>query len=239
MQSPATPSESSNRTALLALALLVPAPSIGAAFLLIVLPDTIAGMAIYLLSKAWILALPLAWLILVDRERPHFLRLTRDGQWAGHLSGVVIVLAMLVAFVLCRDLIDQDAFRARAAKTGLDARSAYLATFAYIILVNSLLEEYVFRWYVTSRFEQLLGRERRIAAALLSGACFTLHHIVALYAWVSPSLSTLALVGVFIGGTTWSWLYARYHVIWPAYVSHVWADVAVMVMGWHVLFHGS
>ncbi|MHC4103176.1 MAG: CPBP family glutamic-type intramembrane protease [Planctomycetota bacterium] len=41
---------------------------------------------------------------------------------------------------------------------------------------------------------------------------------------------------MFIGGTTWSWLYLRYRNIWAAYVSHVFADVIIFAIGWKLLF---
>jgi len=37
-------------------------------------------------------------------------------------------------------------------------------------------------------------------------------------------------------GACWSWLYLRYGSIWPAWISHVIADIAVFAVGWQLLF---
>ena len=71
---------------------------------------------------------------------------------------------------------------------------------------------------------------------MVSALLFTLHHIVALRAQAGWDVTLLASLGVFLGGCAWSWLYLRYRSIWPGYVSHVLADVAVFAVGWVILF---
>ncbi len=44
---------------------------------------------------------------------------------------------------------------------------------------------------------------------------------------------------VFIGGATWSWIYLRWRNIYAAYVSHVFADLAVFGVGWWLVFGGA
>ena len=65
---------------------------------------------------------------------------------------------------------------------------------------------------------------------------FTIHHTLALAAYVPLWQNALASLGVFAASVIWSWLYARYRSIWPCYVCHVLADVAVFAIGWDVLF---
>ena len=48
--------------------------------------------------------------------------------------------------------------------------------------------------------------------------------------------STGFTLGVFLGGCAWSWLYLRYRSIWPGYISHIIADIAVFGVGWMILF---
>ena len=122
---------------------------------------------------------------------------------------------------------------AKAAATGFDRKGAYIAMFVYIIAVNSLLEEYVWRWFVFRKLELLTPGW---IAVILAGLCFTVHHVFALAAWVPAPVNALASLGVFIGGTTWSWLYLKYRSIWPGFVSHVFADVAIFIMGWQLIF---
>jgi membrane protease YdiL (CAAX protease family) len=41
---------------------------------------------------------------------------------------------------------------------------------------------------------------------------------------------------VFIGGVAWSWCFLRFRSILPGYLSHVIVDIAVLVVGWVLLF---
>ena len=115
----------------------------------------------------------------------------------------------------------------------MDNRLAYLGLALYWIFINALLEEYVWRWFVVRQCRKLMPP---LAAVLVSAVGFTLHHIVATQLYFSPSLVALAALGVFSGGVIWSWLFIRYGSIWPAYVSHVLADIGIFVIGYWLLF---
>ena len=129
--------------------------------------------------------------------------------------------------------IDVELFRESAARIGLDTPTRYLAFAAYLSLVNSLVEEYVWRWFVFRKCEALVGG---YPAVLLSAAFFTAHHVFALAAQMPWLVTVIASLGVFAGGAVWSWCYLRYRSIWPGYVSHVVADVAIFWIGWRLLF---
>jgi hypothetical protein len=74
------------------------------------------------------------------------------------------------------------------------------------------------------------------AAIVLSAACFTIHHVLALTAYFGPGIVVIGSLGVFAGGCLWSWLMTRYESIWPGYVSHVIVDIGVFVAGGLILF---
>jgi uncharacterized protein len=219
-----------------ALLLLVPVPTLGVFFAMIFEPTrgTPLGQGIYGFSKIWILALPLIWLFFVDRTLISFSPVRNRGLWTGALLGIIIAAAILGTYWLfARDFIDVEQMRAAAAKNGLDSPVKYLVLVIYLALVNSLLEEYVWRWFVFRKSEVLLGGTLAVFA---SAGMFTLHHVFALEAQTSWQPTALASLGIFIGGCTWSWLYLRYRSIWPGYVSHIFADIAVFIVGWQILF---
>jgi len=74
------------------------------------------------------------------------------------------------------------------------------------------------------------------AAIVFSAAGFTVHHIVATSLYFSPGVVALISSGIFVGGCIWSWLYVRYDSIWPSYISHVIADLAVFIIGYRLIF---
>jgi membrane protease YdiL (CAAX protease family) len=224
------------RRALLALALLVPVPSLGTWMGMVAAEGTTLGGAVFALSKVWILLLPVVWLMVVDRQKPRIPLPVGRGMRAACLTGAAIVVAIATAYwLLGRRWIDVEITREQLHNVGLTTETRYLLGAVYWCTFNSILEEYVWRWFAVTRCEALMPR---VAAVILSGLFFTLHHIVALnvffyYDW---RLTALASLGVFIGGTTWSWLYLRYRNIWAAYVSHVFADVIIFAIGWKLLF---
>jgi membrane protease YdiL (CAAX protease family) len=99
--------------------------------------------------------------------------------------------------------------------------------------VNSLLEEYVWRWFVVRQFTRLLTARKAIAA---SAIVFAVNHAVGLATIMPPEAVLVCLVGVVVGGLIWSWLYERTRSIWPGYISHAIAVAAIMAVGYRVVF---
>jgi uncharacterized protein len=224
------------RRAILALVLLVPAASIGT-WLGMYQPFGPAGKPVFVLCKIWLLAFPVLWLMIVDRQKPAIPPPRRDGMPAAILTGLGIVAIIAAAFLLVgKHWIDIETMRQRASEFGLDRPAIYIAGALYWCLVNSLLEEYVWRWFVFTRLRTIFAGGSGALAVVLAALLFTLHHIIALDAYFDWRVTVLASLGVFIGGVTWSWLYLRYRNIWAPYVSHVLADAVIFVIGYWLLF---
>jgi len=218
----------------LALVLIVPAPSIGVWAAMMALPDTVGGKSVFFLCKAWMFILPVVWLLLIDRGRLSLSRPRRGGFGAGAALGLVIsAMIFLVYWLLGRHWIDDEHVRAMAVRNGIGTPVRFLAVAAYWILVNSVLEEYVYRWFIFRSFERFLPG---LAAVIASAMCFTIHHVLALKVQFDWRATVLASTGVFLGGAVWSWLYLRYRSIWPGYLSHAIVDVAVYIIGWQIIF---
>jgi hypothetical protein len=230
---PMTAERSTRRRALVALLVLAPVPSLGVVAAMVVAPGPL-GHGLFLAAKLWLLAFPAAWYVLVERGRPSWSPPRRGGLAAGLLSGIAMA-AVIAAAALAAGVrtLDATALRAAAAAMGLGTPAAYLAGAAAWTLANSLVEEYVWRWFVLTQCERLAGAT---AAVVLSSAFFTAHHVLALSRYLTPGLTLLASAGVFAGGVVWAGLYLRYRSIWPGWLSHVLADVAVFALGWLLLF---
>ncbi|MFW5750833.1 MAG: CPBP family intramembrane glutamic endopeptidase [Planctomycetota bacterium] len=221
------------RHPLLALALLVPAPTLGALAGLWWFPGTALGTGLFLAAKLWLLALPLAWHRAVDCGRWSWSPPRQGGFAVGLISGVLIAGLVVTAWlVLGGGLIDRAAVRATAATTGLDDPGAYLVMALYWCSLNAVLEEYVWRWFVAGQAASLLPRA---GAVVLAALAFTAHHVIALRAYFDWPVVLLGALGVAIGGAWWSWMYLRYRSIWPGLLSHICADIAVFAIGWQLV----
>ena len=224
----------SMKLSLIALLLLVPAPSLGAIFGMTLMPERALGKVLFFASKLWILFLPVFWRLVIDKEPLSISRPKHGGFKVAAVLGLAIsVIIFAVYFTLGRMLIDPAMVRDMAAETGLSNVYAYIGGAAYWILINSVIEEYVWRWFVVEKCRDLMSSRAAIAT---SAFIFTVHHIFAMHIYFSWLVVTAVSVGIFIGGAVWSWCYIRYRSIWPGYVSHAIVDLAVFVIGYLLIF---
>ncbi len=218
---------------LVALLLLAPIPTLGIAAALIFWPGPL-GRTVFAAAKIWLLVLPIVWHLRVDKGHLSWSPPKNGGLGVGFLIGLATA-AIIVAtcWFIAIPRVDPAALRIEVTEMGLASPLAYTLGALYWIFVNSVIEEYVFRWFIQSHCETLWSRPIAIAA---SAAIFTIHHVVAMATYFNPGLVALASTGIFIGGATWSWIYSRYHSIWPGWVAHACADVAVFGCGYYLLF---
>jgi uncharacterized protein len=219
--------------AILALALIVPAPTLGLVAALYLWPDTVFGQFLYAALKVWLIGLPVAWVLVVDKRRPRLPKFSSRGFGEGLATGGLMFIVIVSAYWMFGRWIDTDSMAQQIDAIGLGVPSVYLLAALYWCTINSILEEYVWRWFVFTHCEALMPRG---VAAVAAGLLFTVHHVVALVFYFDWRVTLISATGVFIGGTTWSWLYLRWRNIYAAYISHVCADLAVFGVGWYIVF---
>lgn len=200
---------------------------------MIVFPGPV-GKTLFSAAKVWLLVFPAVWYLVVEKGRPSWSPPNRRGLVVGALSGIALAAAIVAGawLVGVRDM-DLTLLRLRVQEMGLNSVVPYLAGAAGWTFVNSLMEEYVYRWFIYRQCETLI---RGSVAVVASAAIFTVHHVIAVSQYLDPWLTILASAGVFAGGAVWSVLYLRYRSIWPCWISHVFADMAVFGIGWWLLF---
>jgi membrane protease YdiL (CAAX protease family) len=118
---------------------------------------------------------------------------------------------------------------------GLSSLNLYILGMLYWIFINSLLEEYVFRWFITTKGSILFRSESM--GILFSAMLFTLHHSLALHFFGFIWWQTvIASFGLLTAAAIWSWLYIKYKSIWVCWLSHAICDVVVFTIGYLILF---
>ena len=226
---------SEKRLALLALLLvgLAPTASIFASF---GTGDGLFGQIIWLASKAWMLGLPLWWHLRIDGQTFSWSPVRQGGVGAGFLIGALFSLVMVLAwFFVGESRVDRETFRASLEPFGLTNANTYIAAAVFWTVGNSVLEEYVFRWFLVEKGEVVFGPGW--PTILVSAGIFVLHHFFALwFLGFSLSANLLACLGLFIGGAAFSWLYVKYRSIWIPYITHAICDVVVFGVGYVLLF---
>ncbi len=194
--------------------------------------DSVRG-TIYFCSKIVVNAIPLIWVLAVERRRLTLSRPSRQSIVWGLATGLFIGLAIVALYYVgLGERLDAVAMRAKLAAYGVVDHFFLFAPF--LCIVNSGLEEYYWRWFV---YGQLRRSMPMTAAALLSALGFTLHHIVVLAAYV-PDVSIVVLLnaGVFAGGVIWAVLYEKRASLYAPWLSHMVVDAAIMVAAYDLLF---
>jgi membrane protease YdiL (CAAX protease family) len=223
---------SSRKSAAIALAIVIPAPSIGALVSFWLAPGPI-GLAVYAICKAVLYLTPALWSRFVDGERWAVAGWSRKGMGTALGFALAVGAVIVLTRVLLGDAaIDINAFHSVLEQNGLSTPAKFVFAALWLSVINSLLEEYVFRWFITSRFERLTSRH----ATWLSGVAFTIHHIIVLAKYLPPATTALASAGIFIGGLVWSAIYRRAGSVWPSWLSHAIVDLAIMGVGYAALF---
>ena len=223
------------QNSLIPLALVAFVPTISILFTLSFNDDVLASLIFFILCKLWLLLAPAYWYLGVEKNSTSWSLPTRDGLIVGGISGLIMSIIIIVMWLLFGDTLDTDSMISELETTGLTEFRMYLAGMFYWIFLNSLLEEYVFRWFVTTKSIELLGSE--IGALILSAILFTLHHVIALHFFGFIWWQTvMACFGLLSAAAFWSWLYVRYRSVWVCWFSHAICDVAVFGIGYLIIF---
>ncbi len=224
---------SPHQNALLALILTVPAASIGVAMSLFIAPGTI-GTIVSVLCGLWLLVIPLAWSVLGDRYQLHLSQPKYQELLAGTVLGLLMFGMILgVYWLFGQQWIDAIDAKSKVQQMGLSNPAIFSIVQAYFVLINSLIEEFIWRWFVYKKCEILISGTKAI---FLSALFFTLHHIIVLAAYTDWRGVILGSLAVFAAGAIWSWCYLTYRSLWASYISHAIADLALSIIAWQTLF---
>ena len=192
------------------------------------------AVIVFIVTKIWMFGLPAFWHIYIEKQKFSWSPVKKGGWGMALILGLGMMLIVWLAYFILGELMLQpDALKTILAPVGLTVPWKLAAAIVFWVFINSVLEEYVFRWFITSKIEQFVGG--KWLPSLLSSAVFTLHHSIALVFFLDPLGAVIASLGVFIGGTVFSWLYLEYRSIWIVWITHACADVAIFAVAWHIL----
>ena len=144
-------------------------------------------------------------------------------------------IIIIITWLIFEKSINLEEMKGILESKGLSNFYLYIFGMLYWIFINSLLEEYVFRWFITTKASILFGND--YYAIIFSAFLFTLHHALALYFFGFIFWQIfIASFGLLSAAAIWSWLYLKYQSIWVCWLSHAICDVVVFLIGYHILF---
>jgi membrane protease YdiL (CAAX protease family) len=185
--------------------------------------------------KVWIFLVPTIWYLKVEKKPISKNSPTKEGIVWGLITGILMSLIIVITWFLFNETLDIDGMVDILQSKGLDDINLYIIGMFYWIFINSLLEEYVFRWFITTKSSELFRSD--VIGIIFSAAMFTLHHAIALYLFGFIWWQTIiACFGLLSAAAIWSLLYVRFRSIWVCWLSHAICDVAVFGIGYTILF---
>jgi uncharacterized protein len=218
--------------ALISLLAIVPVSSIAAIMSTWIFPGII-GQSIAVGCGMWLLLFPILWQLFVDRQKIKFTRNSPQSIWIGIVLGLGMFGIIIASYwFVGRNWMDLAEIRARIDRLHLNIPMMVWGFGTFQTLVNSAVEEYVWRWFVLQKCEVLFDR----SAVWISAIFFTLHHVILTLAYTQDLRLIISMtLAVFIAGVIWAQCFAKYRSILPSYLSHLAADLALQIVSWHVL----
>lgn len=154
---------------------------------------------------------------------------------AGTLLGLVYFGVIFSFLYFLPDLlsIDFDSIKTKAETFHISTPTSFLCWGLIFSIFHSLFEEFYWHWFL---FGSLTNFVTKQTAILLAGAAFSLHHIIALLSFTTPSLAIF--IGLLVGviGSFWCYLYVKQKNILSAWISHIFADLAIVFVTYSILF---
>ena len=143
----------------------------------------------------------------------------------GLMAGLMATPAAVVV------LESAGAIGAKARQLGI--LEHYIAFAVFLSFVNSVVEEYYWRWFVYGQLRRILPGWR---AHALAGAAFAAHHVVVATQFFPLGWGLCSGVVVGMGGVIMSMLYERQQSLAGAWACHLLADLGIMGIGYGLLF---
>lgn len=186
---------------------------------------------IYTATKILLIVWPLFWLPSV---RKHFKSWKGSG---GILTGLALGILQVSIILLCLPFLDlsilTSVVQEKASAFGILTPPFFILFAIFFSLLHSLLEEYYWRWFV---FRGLMLKMSWIPASILGSAAFAGHHYFVLSEFFSLPITVLFGTAVGVAGFIWCWVYKKYQSLLPSYISHIFVDAVIMLVGYSILF---
>ena len=182
----------------------------------------------YVLFYGWLLAFPL-FSKAFPKER---MRLSKHTLFVGIASGVIFFSFILGGMLLLHDfLLDIEALRALLVDWGFIGPGEIVLVLV-LLLLNPLLEEVYWRGYM---FEKIRAKSSALLTITVTGAFYTLYHVLTVMEIFEIAFTLAALVPVLFAGLFWGYVRERTGSILATVIGHGLADFGIVCVYWFLV----
>ncbi len=197
-------------------------------------------MAVDAIGRITALVFPLLFMILWEPPPVAPTVAARDGPLLGLAFGLVVaagIFALYYGWLRSSPLMRSAPAQVVAVlqQMGADQLPGYLLLTLIIVVGNSLMEEYYYRWFIFGRLRRLpaaAGGDRRERSGLHVAPR---HPLEPLPAGAILDVDGPALPVRRRRRALWAWLYARTGSLYAPWLSHAVIDAAIFVVGWDLM----
>ena len=141
--------------------------------------------------------------------------------------GVLMYAFIIGAYFLLGKYFDLSGITSSLDEIGV-TKNNFIFVALYIAVCNSFLEEFIFRGFGFIGLTDKVGEKW---ACIFSAICFALYHITMMIGWYSIWLTALIIFALFVGGVILNFLDRKCRTIYPAWIVHIFANLAINTIG--------
>ena len=101
----------------------------------------------------------------------------------------------------------------------------------YIIIFNSLLEEYFWRGFLFAKLDKIL---KPWQAYLITGIAFSFHHVMFYYNWFNLGFFVLVTFGLTVYALIMNYVFKKYQDLFSCWYVHIFADIAQIFIAFKI-----
>ena len=148
-----------------------------------------------------------------------------------YLFMTAVFFGILTVFFLIRNYLDLPSIRENLVTKEQLTKQNCLFVFAYIAVINSFLEESLFRGLLSHLFE-----DNPNIGILFSAAAFSAYHLGIIDNWLNPAILLFCMTGLFAAGIFLQWVCNHYKSLKASWLVHGCANLAINAIGFILIY---
>ena len=149
------------------------------------------------------------------------------------ISMVFVYLVIITAYPILKERIDLSSIRENLLqKEGL-TKNNFIFIFAYIIFINSFLEESFFRGFIYNVFKD---QDHPVWGIVYGSLLFSVYHLGIVALWFDPLILAVCIVGLALAGAFLQLVCIREDNLLGSFIVHGCANLAINTIGVLMLF---
>ena len=150
--------------------------------------------------------------------------------WVFYAGLVGVYILFIIGFLLIKDYLNINEIENSLLIKENITKQNCLYVFAYIIVINSLLEEIFFRGLIFHGFDN------RLISYLVSGISFSLYHLSMIANWGNAFIFVLMLVLLFLASVVLQIFSLHFKSLKASYLVHAMSNLAINSLGFYIIY---